>query len=154
MRTEKATFAAGCFWHIEEIFDKIPGVISTSVGYTGGKMKNPTYANVCGGKTGHMEAVEVAFNPEKVSYEKLLNVFWNIHDPTTKDKQGLDVGSQYNSAIFYHNKAQKKAALKSKAERQRSMERGILTKIKKIRKFWPAEEYHQKYYKKQKRGFF
>src|SRR3990170_8499102 len=117
-RTEKAIFAAGCFWHPEEIFDKTPGVFSTRVGYTGGKMKNPTYANVCSGATGYVEAVEVVFNPGKISYEKLLEVFWNIHDPTTKDRQGSDVGSQYNSAIFYMNEKQKSAALKSKEERQ------------------------------------
>ncbi|MDP3992317.1 MAG: peptide-methionine (S)-S-oxide reductase MsrA [Nanoarchaeota archaeon] len=151
---EKATFAAGCFWHIEEVFEKALGVISTLVGYTGGKMKNPSYANVCSGATGHMEAVEVTFNREKISYEKLLDVFWNIHDPTTKDRQGLDVGSQYNSAIFYHNEAQKKTAIKSKAERQKQMQRKIVTKIKRATKFWPAEEYHQKYMEKHKRGFF
>lgn len=150
---EKATFAAGCFWHIEEVFEKSRGVVSTLAGYTGGKMKNPTYANVCSGATGHMEAVEVIFNPAKISYEKLLDVFWNIHDPTTKNRQGLDVGSQYNSAIFYHNEEQKKAAVKSKAERQKQMQRKIVTEIKKATKFWPAEEYHQKYYEKRKRGF-
>lgn len=150
MGTEIATFAAGCFWHIEEVFDKTPGVISIRVGYIGGKKPNPTYANVCSGITGHVEAVEVAFNPAKVSYEKLLGVFWNIHDPTTKDRQGPDVGSQYNSVIFYHSEKQRKAAAESKAERQRSIERKIVTKIKKVSKFWPAEEYHQKYYKKQR----
>jgi len=153
-KTEKATFAAGCFWHIEEVFEKIQGIISTRVGYTGGKMKNPTYANVCSGATGHFEAVEVTFNPEKISYEKILDVFWNIHDPTTKDRQGLDVGSQYNSAIFYHNEAQKKAAVKSKAERKKKIGRKIVTKIKKTPEFWPAEEYHQKYMEKHRRGFF
>ena len=150
MGTEIATFAAGCFWHIEEVFDKTPGVISTRVGYIGGKKPSPTYANVCSGITGHVESVEVAFNPAKVSYEKLLGVFWNIHDPTTKDRQGPDVGSQYNPIIFYHSEKQRKAAAESRAEIQRSIERKIVTKIKKVSKFWPAEEYHQKYYKKQK----
>ena len=154
MKTEKATFAAGCFWHIEEIFEKTPGVISTRVGYTGGKMKNPTYANVCSGATGHFESVEVAFNPNKISYEKLLDVFWNIHNPTTKDRQGFDVGSQYNSAIFYHDEKQRRVALKSKAERQKNMERKIVTQIKKAPKFWEAEKYHQKYMEKHTRGFF
>lgn len=148
MKTEKATFAGGCFWHIEEIFDKFPGVISTRVGYIGGKMKNPAYENVCSGATGHVEATEITFNLEKISYEKLLDVFWNIHDPTTKDRQGPDIGSQYNSAIFYHNQSQKKAALKSKQEKQRHMPGKILTKIRKAGKFWQAEEYHQKYYEK------
>ena len=153
-RTEKAIFAAGCFWHPEEIFDKTSGVISTRVGYTGGKMKNPTYANVCSGATGHVEAVEVAFNPEKISYKELLEVFWNIHDPTTKNRQGPDVGSQYNSAIFYMNEKQRKSALKSKSERQKRTDRKIVTMIKKAPKFWAAEEYHQKYMEKQGHGFF
>src|SRR3989304_51627 len=130
-KTEKAIFAAGCFWHPEEIFDKTLGVISTKVGYTGGKKKNPTYANVCSGATGHVEAVEVAFNPEKISYKELLEVFWNIHDPTTKNRQGPDVGSQYNSAIFYMNEKQRKSALKSKSERQKKTDRKIVTMIKK-----------------------
>src|SRR3989304_8301512 len=107
----KATFAAGCFWHPEEIFAKTPGVVSTRVGYIGGKKPRPTYENVCGGNTGHVEATEVTFDPKKISYEKLFDVFWNIHDPTTKDRQDPDVGSQYNSTIFYHNEKQRKAAI-------------------------------------------
>ena len=153
-KIEKATFAAGCFWHPEMIFSKTPGVISTRVGYIGGKLKNPSYAQVCSLDTGHVEAVEVAFYPKKISYEKLLDVFWNIHNPTTKDRQGPDVGSQYNSAIFYHNDEQKIVALESKAKRQKKTERKIVTMIKKAPKFWPAEEYHQKYVEKQGRGFF
>lgn len=153
-KTEKATFAAGCFWHPEEVFKKVPGVISTRVGYTGGKMKNPTYHQVCSLDTGHVEATEVTFNPDKISYEKLLDIFWNIHDPTTKDRQGPDVGSQYNSAIFYHSSAQKKAALKSKSERQQAIKRNIVTQIKKAPEFWEAEKYHQKYMEKHKIGFF
>ena len=145
---EVATFAAGCFWHIEEEFDKVSGVIKTRVGYVGGKKKNPTYQNVCGGDTGHVEATEITFNPEKISYEKLLDVFWNLHNPTTKDRQGFDVGKQYNSVIFYHNLKQKKLAEKSKRERQKDMEERIVTKIKKVTAFWEAEEYHQKYYTK------
>jgi len=154
MKTERATFAAGCFWHIEEVFEGVPGNISTRVGYTGGKMKDPIYANVCSGITGHVESVEVTFNPEKISYEKLLDIFWNIHDPTTKDRQGPDVGSQYNSVIFYHNESQRRAAMKSKAERQKQMNKKIVTHIKKVTKFWQAEEYHQKYMGKHKKGFF
>ena len=153
MKSEIATFAAGCFWHIEEVFDETSGVVSTKVGYIGGKMKNPTYANVCSGETGHIEAVEVTFNPDKISYEELLKVFWDIHDPTTKNRQGVDVGSQYNSAIFYHNEKQKKTAMESKKERQETMEKEIVTKIKKAPKFWEAETYHQKYMEKNKRGF-
>ncbi len=153
-KTEKATFAAGCFWHPEEVFEKIPGVISTRVGYTGGKMKDPTYQQVCSLDIGHLETTEVTFDPRKISYEELLDIFWNIHDPTTKDRQGPDVGSQYNSAIFYHNDEQKKAAMKSKAERQRLIGKNIVTQVKKAPKFWEAEEYHQKYMEKQKRGFF
>lgn len=148
MKTEKATFAAGCFWHPEEVFSKTPGVVSTTVGYIGGKKKNPTYANVCSGTTGHVEATQVEFNPKEISYEDLLNIFWSLHDPTTKDRQGLDVGSQYNSAIFYHNAKQKAIAEKSKKERQKSMKEKIVTMIKKAPKFWKAEEYHQKYEEK------
>lgn len=147
-KTEIATFAGGCFWHIEDIFDRLPGVLSTQVGYIGGKMPEPTYEKVCSLDTGHVEATEVTFDPKKISYEDLLKVFWNIHDPTTKDRQGPDVGSQYNSAIFYNNLAQKKAADKSKAERQRVIGKKIVTQIRKAEKFWPAEGYHQKYYEK------
>lgn len=152
-KIETATFAAGCFWHIEEVFDEIPGVVSTRVGYIGGATRAPTYAQVCSLNTGHVEAVEVTFNPDRVSYGDLLNVFWGIHDPTTKDRQGFDVGSQYNSVIFYHNEAQKKAAMKSKAERQKLMRQTIVTQVKKADKFWPAEDYHQKYNQKQRMGF-
>jgi peptide-methionine (S)-S-oxide reductase len=151
LTTEKAVFAAGCFWHPEHIFSKIPGVVSTRVGYIGGKVKNPTYQQVCSLDTGHIEATEVVFNSKKISYEELLDVFWNIHDPTTKDRQGIDVGSQYNSAIFYLNKKQKKAAEKSKREQQKRTGRKIVTMIKKAPKFWQAEEYHQKYMEKNKK---
>ena len=154
MTKETAIFAAGCFWHPEEVFDKTPGVLKTEVGYIGGKTKNPTYKNVCSGKTGHVEATKVIFSPSKISYEKLLNVFWNLHDPTTKDRQGLDMGTQYNSIIFYTSEAQKKVAEKSKRERQKLMDKKILTKIKKAPEFWKAEEYHQKYEEKRKKGFF
>jgi len=148
MIMEVATFAAGCFWHIQEVFDKIPGILKTRVGYIGGKIKNPTYQNVCSGVSGHIEAIELIFNPAKISYEKLLDVFWNIHNPTTKDRQGFDIGKQYNSVIFYHNLTQKKFAEKSKREREKEIGEKIVTKIKRASKFWQAEEYHQKYYKK------
>lgn len=152
MKTETAIFAAGCFWHIEDVFAKIAGVVGTGVGYIGGKMPNPTYANVCSGVTGHVEATEIEFNPEKVSYEELLKVFWNLHDPTTKDRQGVDVGSQYNSAIFYSNAKQKSLAEKSKKEKQKNTSRKIVTQIKKVSKFWPAEDYHQKYEEKARKN--
>lgn len=150
---ETAVFAAGCFWHIQEDFDKISGVISTRVGYIGGKMPEPTYELVCSNDSGHVEATEITFDNKKVSYEKLLEIFWSIHDPTTIDRQGPDVGSQYNSVIFYLNEKQKKEAEKSMKERQREIGRKIVTKVKKFSKFWPAEEYHQKYMEKRKKGF-
>jgi len=152
-KTEKAIFAAGCFWHPEEVFAKTPGVLSTRVGYIGGKTPHPSYQQVCSLNTGHIEATEVTFNPKEISYEKLLDVFWNIHDPTTKDRQGLDVGSQYNSAVFYLNAKQKNQALSSKAERQALTSRKIVTQIRKAGKFWQAEEYHQRYMEKNKFGF-
>ncbi len=148
MIMEVATFAAGCFWHIQEVFDKIPGILKTRVGYIGGKIKNPTYQNVCSGVSGHIEAIELIFNPAKISYEKLLDVFWNLHNPTTKDRQGFDIGKQYNSVIFYHNLTQKKFAEKSKREREKEIGEKIVTKIKRASKFWQAEEYHQKYFEK------
>jgi peptide-methionine (S)-S-oxide reductase len=147
-RFEKAIFASGCFWHPEETYSNVKGVVSTQVGYIGGKTKNPTYANVCGGNTGHVEAVEITFDPEVISYEQLLNLFWGIHDPTSKDRQGPDVGSQYNSVIFYTNSKQKAAATKSKAEQQAKRTEKIVTPIRKAPVFWPAEEYHQRYMEK------
>lgn len=144
----KATFAAGCFWHIEDVYMKTKGIAKTRVGYTGGKAKRPVYRNVCSGKTGHVEAVEIEYNPKIISYNELLNIFWKLHDPTTKDRQGPDMGSQYNSAIFYHNKEQKDIAIKSKAELQKNTKNKILTTIKKAPKFWEAEVYHQQYYQK------
>lgn len=152
-KLNKATFAAGCFWHPEYVFSKVDGVISTQVGYIGGKMKNPNYPLVCSGISGHVEAVEIKFNPKKISYEKLLEIFWKIHNPTTKDRQGADIGSQYNSVIFYHNERQKKIAEKSKKEKQKKFGNKIITKIIKAEEFYPAEEYHQKYLEKRKRIF-
>jgi peptide-methionine (S)-S-oxide reductase len=144
---EKATFAAGCFWGVEAAFRRVPGVIDASVGYTGGAARNPTYENVCGGATGHAEAVEVIFDPEKVTYEQLLKVFWTIHDPTQLNRQGPDVGDQYRSAIFYHTAAQAKAAaLSKKALQQSGRFRGdIVTEIVAAKDYWRAEEYHQRY---------
>ena len=145
---EKATFAAGCFWHVEEVFRKVKGVIDTKVGYTGGRMEKPTYGMVCTDKTGHAEAIEVTFNPKIVSYEELLNVFWKIHDPTQINRQGPDVGTQYRSAIFYRNEKQKKSAEKSKKEQQNDFNNKIATEIASVKDFYKAEEYHQKYMEK------
>ena len=145
-----ATFAAGCFWGVEESFRLVPGVVATRVGYTGGTRVNPTYDDVCSDKTGHAEAVEVRFDPREVSYEKLLEVFWKIHDPTTINRQGPDSGSQYRSAIFYHDAEQEKIARASVKALERSgrFKRAIVTQIEPAREFYPAEEYHQKYFKK------
>jgi peptide-methionine (S)-S-oxide reductase len=140
-----ATFAAGCFWHVEEAFRTITGVLKTEVGYTGGKMKKPTYEDVCTDETGHAEAVRVEFDPAIVPYEKLLEVFWSIHDPTQKNRQGPDEGTQYRSAIFYHTEEQKKTAEKSLKEEQKSRKPKIATEITKASTFYKAEEYHQKY---------
>jgi len=144
---EKATFAAGCFWGVEIKFRKLNGVISTQVGYTGGHKEHPTYEEVCSDSTGHAEAVEVIFDPEKISYKKLLEVFWDIHNPTSYHRQGSDIGSQYRSTIFFHNKEQEKLALESKIELEKSgrFDTAIVTEILAASKLWRAEEYHQKY---------
>ncbi|MBS3123479.1 peptide-methionine (S)-S-oxide reductase MsrA [Candidatus Woesearchaeota archaeon] len=149
MKTEKATFAAGCFWGIQKIFDTPPGVLKTTVGYCGGKKEyqNPSYEKVCSGKTGYAESIEIEFNPKIISYEKLLELFWQCHDPTTLNRQGPDIGSQYRSAIFYHSTKQKKIAEESKIKAQRELKQPIVTIISKVEEFYPAEEYHQKYYK-------
>jgi peptide-methionine (S)-S-oxide reductase len=144
-KLEKATFAAGCFWHVEEDFRTIKGVKETMVGYTGGDMKDPKYEDVCSDETGHAEAVEVIFDPSVVSYEKLLDVFWSHHDPTTVNRQGFDVGTQYRSAIFYHSDEQKKVAQASKKNIQTKFKNPVVTEIIKAGPFYKAEEYHQKY---------
>ncbi|HEU5251396.1 MAG TPA: peptide-methionine (S)-S-oxide reductase MsrA [Thermoanaerobaculia bacterium] len=148
--TEKATFAAGCFWGVESAFRQVPGVVDTAVGYTGGSLANPTYEDVCTDRTGHAEAVQVEFDPAKVSYEKLLDVFWENHDPTTKNRQGPDVGTQYRSAIFFHGPEQERAASESKARLEKSgkFRRPIVTEIVPEKEFWRAEEYHQRYLEK------
>ena len=150
MKTEKATFAAGCFWGVEADFRKLDGVISTRVGYTGGNVPNPDYKLVCSEKTGHAEAVEVTYDPENITYAELLKVFWEIHDPTTMNRQGSDVGTQYRSTIFYHSEEQKKLALESKEELEKSgkYKKPVITQIISIEEFWKAEEYHQQYYEK------
>jgi peptide-methionine (S)-S-oxide reductase len=147
----KATFGAGCFWHVEDLLSKTKGVTSTAVGYIGGQLQNPTYEEVCTDKTGHAEAVEVEFNPNEISYEELLDVFWHNHNPTTLNRQGPDVGNQYRSAIFYHDETQKEIAEKSKQslEKSKSFTDPIITQIVPAPAFYKAEEYHQKYFKKQ-----
>jgi peptide-methionine (S)-S-oxide reductase len=149
-KVEKAMFAAGCFWHTEAAFRKIEGVISVTSGYTGGTKPNPTYEEVCSDKTGHAETVLVIFDPAQVSYERLLDVFWGEHDPTTRNRQGWDVGSQYRSAIFYHTPAEKAAAIASKERLEKSgrYRNPIVTEILPAGPFYPAEEYHQRYYEK------
>ncbi len=146
----KATFGAGCFWHVEDLLSKTKGVKSTKVGYIGGQLPNPTYEEVCTDKTGHAEAVEVEYDPDEISYEVLLDVFWNNHNPTTLNRQGPDVGIQYRSAIFYHNDEQKEIAEKSKQtiEKSGQFENPIVTEIVPTLTFYEAEEYHQKYFKK------
>ena len=148
--TAKAVFAGGCFWCMEGPFDKLDGVLSTTSGYVGGKTRNPTYEQVSSGSTGHAEAVEVEYDPSKVSYEKLLDVFWVNVDPTVKDRQFCDVGTQYRSGIFYLNDEQRRLAEASRArlEKSRPFKQPILTEITAAGDFWPAEEYHQDYYKK------
>lgn len=151
--TKKATFAMGCFWKPDEIFSKVPGVIETTVGYSGGHTENPSYEHVCSGKTGHAETLEIEYDPEKVSYEELLDVFWGNHDPTTLNRQGPDIGEQYRSAIFFRSKEQEKAAKESQArfEQSGTFKSPIVTEIVPASDFYDAEEYHQKYYEKQRK---
>ncbi len=145
---EKALFGAGCFWGVEAAFRKVKGVRKTSVGYAGGKIKNPSYEQVCTGRTKHIEVVEVVFDPQKVSYKELLRVFWNCHNPTQLNRQGPDVGIQYKSVIFYHNEMQKEEAIHSKKEKQKEYTEPIVTEILSSPEFYPAEEYHQQYLEK------
>ena len=147
---EKATFGAGCFWGVEAAIRKIEGVASTTVGYAGGSFKDPTYKDVCSGKTGHAEVVQVEYDPSKVSYEELLRVFWNIHDPTTLNRQGPDIGTQYRSAIFFYNPEQEAAATASKQKLQSSgrYQKSIVTEITPASEFYRAEDYHQQYFEK------
>lgn len=147
---EKATFAAGCFWGVEATFRQLPGVTSTRVGYTGGNFVNPTYQDVCSDRTGHAEAVEVEYDPNKISYDRLLDVFWENHDPTQLNRQGPDWGSQYRSAIFFHNSGQELAAKGSKEQLEKSGKFGkpIVTQIIPAVTFYPAEDYHQQYLEK------
>ena len=148
--TEKATFAAGCFWGVEAAFRQVPGVLDAAVGYSGGAFPNPTYEDVCTGRTGHAESVQVEFDPARVSYDQLLDVFWENHDPTTLNRQGPDVGTQYRSVIFYHSPEQREEAIASKerVEKSRRFNRPVVTQIEPAPKFWRAEEYHQRYLEK------
>ncbi len=145
---QTATFAAGCFWGVEDAFRRIPGVVDAISGYIGGNTEHPTYRDVCGHGTGHAEAVEVTFDPARVSYERLLDTFWNLHDPTQLNRQGPDVGDQYRSAIFTHSAEQMRAALDSRDAEQAKLRRPIVTQILDAPKFWRAEEYHQRYFEK------
>ena len=149
-----ATFAAGCFWGVEETFRKLDGVLDTRVGYTGGHTEAPTYRQVCAGGTGHAEAVRVEFDPRTVSYEDLLDVFWQLHDPTQVDRQGPDVGSQYRSAVFVHSEEQEATARSSKQRQEAGgrHRRPIATEITPAGPFWPAEDYHQRYFEKRGGG--
>lgn len=149
-KLETATFGSGCFWCTEAIFERVNGVVSVVSGYSGGTVANPTYEQVCTGKTGHAECTEITFDPSVVSYDELLEIFWKVHDPTTLNRQGNDVGTQYRSVIFYHNDEQKQKAeyYKAKLTEEKIWDKPIVTEITKFEKFYPAENYHQEYYDK------
>uniref|UniRef100_A0AAV1T0W7 peptide-methionine (S)-S-oxide reductase n=2 Tax=Peronospora matthiolae TaxID=2874970 RepID=A0AAV1T0W7_9STRA len=143
-----ATFAAGCFWSVQLAFDRIPGVLETSVGYTQGTVDHPTYTQVCSGETKHAEAVKIVFDDSKLSYDALLSKFWSIHDPTSLNRQKNDQGTQYRSGIYYHTEEQRKAASASREEHQKTLSKPIVTEIEAAKPFWAAEDYHQKYLEK------
>jgi len=149
-KSEKATFGAGCFWCVEAVFQRLDGVKEVVPGYSGGTKVNPTYNEVCTGSTGHAEVAQITFDPATISFDELLNMFWLSHDPTTKNRQGNDVGTQYRSAVFYHNEEQRSAAEKSKEklDNTKIFSDQIVTEITALDKFWPAEDYHNDYYKK------
>jgi peptide-methionine (S)-S-oxide reductase len=149
---KKATFGAGCFWGVEAAFRQIDGVTGTRVGYSGGALENPTYEDVCSHTTGHAEVVEVAYDPEQVSYDQLLDVFWGKHDPTQLNRQGWDIGDQYRSVVFFHDEEQQEAALRSKAEEQARYSKPIVTVIEPAQTFYEAEDYHQQYLEKRGRA--
>ena len=146
--TQKATFGAGCFWCVEAVFERLEGVIDVIPGYSGGHKKNPTYREICTGTTGHAEVAQITFDPKIITFNDLLNMFWKSHDPTTRNRQGNDVGTQYRSAIFYHNNKQKEIADNSKntVDDSNIFLNPIVTEITKLDKFWPAEDYHNNYY--------
>jgi peptide-methionine (S)-S-oxide reductase len=144
---EEATFGAGCFWCVEAVFERLDGVDSVVAGYAGGTLQKPSYEQVCSGTTGHAEVARITFDPSRISYERLLEVFWAAHDPTTLDRQGADSGPQYRSVIFYHNEHQRAAAEKSRAGAQKEFSDKIVTAIEPLRNFYPAEDYHQDYFR-------
>jgi len=146
-QTEKATFGAGCFWCVEAVFERMPGVKAVAAGYAGGAKANPTYEEVCSGTTGHAEVAQITYDPAVVTYEELLSMFWKSHDPTTLNRQGADVGTQYRSAIFYHSAEQKVSAEKSKLEARKDFEKPIVTEVVPLERFFEAENYHQDYYR-------
>lgn len=148
-RTEKATFAAGCFWGVEASFRRLEGVIDAKVGYTGGQKDNPGYREVCSGRTGHAEALEITFDPDRITYTRLLEAFWQVHDPTTLNRQGPDVGTQYRSGIYTHDEVQSIEAKASMEAAQEKFTRPIVTEISPASTFWDAEDYHQRYFEKQ-----
>jgi peptide-methionine (S)-S-oxide reductase len=149
---KKATFGAGCFWGVEAAFRQIDGVTGTRVGYSGGQLENPTYEDVCSHTTGHAEVVEVAYDPEQVSYDQLLDVFWHKHDPTQLNRQGWDIGDNYRSVIFFHDDDQREAAERSKAHEQANWSKPIVTQVEPAQTFWEAEDYHQQYLEKRGRS--
>ena len=151
---ENATFGAGCFWGVEDAFRKLPGVTATAVGYMGGTLANPTYEDVCTDRTGHAEVVQLEFDPDQVPYEELLETFWTTHDPTQRDRQGLDHGRQYRSAVFFHSPEQEAAAIASRDRRQAGLRKPIATEITPASEFWRGEEYHQCYYDKHRKVSF
>lgn len=150
MEEDTITFGSGCFWCSQAVFERVDGVVSATAGYSGGDVPHPTYEQVCTGKTGHAEVVQVVYNPRKVSLEKLLEIFWKTHDPTTLNRQGADVGTQYRSVIFYHNEKQKAVAeaLKKRLEEEKIWADPVVTEISPFKNFYPAEKYHQDYYQK------
>jgi peptide-methionine (S)-S-oxide reductase len=150
--TKKATFGAGCFWGVEAAFRQLDGVTKTEVGYEGGTLDNPTYEDVCSHTTGHAEVVEVTYDPDQVSYEQLLDVFWHKHDPTQLNRQGWDIGDQYRSVIFFHDPDQQEVAVRSKAEEQNRHRRPVVTQVEPAQTFYPAEDYHQQYLEKRGRS--
>lgn len=146
MKTEKATFGGGCFWCTHAIFQRLDGVVSVSSGYAGGHTENPTYQDVCNGNTGHAEVIQVEYEPDKVSYGELIDLFWDAHDPTTLNRQGADIGTQYRSIILYHNDVQKETALKSRREAASRFDKKIVTEIVPMTRYYAGEEYHQDYF--------
>ena len=152
-RRETATLAGGCFWGVEELVRKLPGVIDTTVGYTGGTLEHAHYEQVKTGRTGHAESLQIVFDPDRISYEEILEFFFRLHDPTTMNRQGNDLGSQYRSAIFYHDEQQRETAERAKAAAQTKWPRPIVTEIVPATAFWPAEEHHQDYLQKRPNGY-